>query len=97
MTAANIATTSRKEHGPAACAPSGHTARLGCPVAALYLFVAAECNSAGRTGYQPVFLAMVGRDSVEPVLFGSVQKSFPVIPSEAKRVEESQATLSFNN
>jgi hypothetical protein len=57
-----------------------------------------ECNSAGRTGYQPVFLAMVrARLCLEPVLFGSVQKSFPVIPSEAKRVEESLATLSFNN
>src|SRR6266550_506174 len=91
MTAANI-TSVRKEHRPVACAPSGHTARFGCPVALLCRLVAAECNSAGFTGYQPVFLAMVGRDPVEPVLFGSVQKSFPVIPSEAKRVEESLAT-----
>jgi len=93
---ANIAGAPR---GTQACGLCGK--RAYCPLrlsrCALYRFIAVECNSAGSTGYQPVFLAMVGRDPVEPVLFGSVQKSFPVIPSEAKRVEESLATLSFNN
>jgi len=59
MTAANIARTHRKEHRPVACAPSGRVARFCCSVGLLYCYVAAECNSAGRTGCKPAFLALL--------------------------------------
>jgi len=80
MTAANITRAHRKEHRPEACAPSGHVARLVVALP-MYRFVAAECNSAGRTGYQSVFLALL-------ILSFRAQRS---------AVEESLAILSLNN